>query len=84
MEEYAETGVERFALEQAKYMTCRFLQHFDEITATDSEGNAITHLQGSSWVDHVKYHVGLTMSPDAGVWLRLVPSRTSWFPNKDS
>ena len=66
---------ERFALEQAKYMTCRFLQYFDSIEAMEVGGDAPVKPRGESWVDDVKYHVGLTMMPDEGVWLRLVPAR---------
>jgi hypothetical protein len=65
---------ERFALDQAKYLTCRFLQHFNEIIATDETGSALLSGTNGSWVDNVKYHVGLTMSPDEGVWIRLVPA----------
>lgn len=63
--------IERFALIQAKYLTCRILQHFDEMVATDCNGRTLQCGPGGSWVDDVKYHVGLTMSPDEGVWLRL-------------
>jgi len=66
---------ERFALEQAKYMTCRFLQYFDSIEAMQAGGKMPVKLSGGSWVQDVKYHVGLTMSPDEGVWLRLTAAR---------
>ncbi len=63
---------ERFALDEAKYLTCRFLQHFNAITASDENGNILTGASDGSWMSVVKYHVGLTMSPDEGVWVRLV------------
>lgn len=56
-------------------MTVRFLQHFEGIEAVDSKGEAVVSEQGRSWVDDVKYHVGMTMSPDEGVWLKLVPAK---------
>jgi cytochrome P450 len=66
---------ERFALEQAKYMTVRFLQHFDSIEAVDPKGQPVVSKAGETWVKEVKYHVGMTMSPDEGVWLKLVPAK---------
>jgi hypothetical protein len=65
--------LERFAITQAKYLTCRVLQHYKQIVATDDAGNASAFRPDGLWVDDVKYHVGLTMMPDAGVWLRFVP-----------
>ncbi|KAF2666146.1 cytochrome P450 [Microthyrium microscopicum] len=62
---------ERFALDQAKYLTCRVLQHFEKIVAADETGNELKQNPEENWVDNVKYHVGLTMSPDAGVFVRL-------------
>lgn len=64
---------ERFAVTQAKYLTCRMLQHYKQIIPTDGAGNEIALASDGSWVDDVKYHVGLTMMPDAKVWLRFVP-----------
>lgn len=64
---------ERFAVTQAKYLTCRMLQHYKQIIPTDGAGNEIALASDGSWVDDVKYHVGLTMMPDAEVWLRFVP-----------
>ena len=58
---------------QAKYLTCRILQHYDKIIPTDEDGNVLAVQSDGSWVDDVQYHVGLTMMPDAGVWIRLVP-----------
>lgn len=63
---------ERFAITQAKYLTCRFIQHFEQVVPTDEHGDELALGSGGSWVDDVKYHVGLTMMPDAGVWLRFV------------
>ena len=65
--------LERFAITQAKYLTCRMLQHYTQIVATDDTGNALAFRSDGLWVDDVKYHVGLTMMPEAGVWLRFVP-----------
>jgi hypothetical protein len=66
---------ERFAIEQAKYLTCRFLQYFDNINAVDAGGKDLTDEKLENWIDHVEYHVGLTMSPDNGVWVRLDPAK---------
>lgn len=64
---------ERFAVTQAKYLVVRMLQHYREIVPTDETGGKLKFESDGWWVDEVKYHVGLTMMPDAGVWLRLVP-----------
>jgi len=58
---------------QAKYLTCRMLQHYKQIVPVDEAGNEIALVSDGSWVDNVKYHVGLTMMPDARVLLRFVP-----------
>ncbi|KAI5359826.1 Putative cytochrome P450 [Septoria linicola] len=65
---------ERFAVTQAKYLACRVLQHYEQIIPTDENGKEIAVGTDGSWVDDVKYHVGLTMMPQAGVWIRLVPA----------
>lgn len=65
---------ERFAITQAKYLICRSLQYYQEIIPTDEAGNTLAFRPDGAWVDDVKYHVGLTMMPDAGVWLRFVPA----------
>jgi hypothetical protein len=52
-------------------MVCRFLQLFSEISPLKPNGK--TEPLDPGWVDEVKYHVGLTMSPDDGVWVRLRP-----------
>lgn len=65
--------IERFAITQAKYLTCRMLQHYKQIIATDDAGNALAFRPDGLWVDDVKYDVGLTMMPEGGVWLRFVP-----------
>lgn len=49
------------------------LQRYKHIIPTDGAGNEIAFAPHGSWVDDVKYHVGVTMMPDAGVWLRFVP-----------
>lgn len=49
------------------------LQHYKEIIPVDKEGNELEFKPNGAWVEDVKYDVGLTMMPDAGVWLRLVP-----------
>ncbi|KAF7187754.1 Cytochrome P450 [Pseudocercospora fuligena] len=64
---------ERFAVTQAKYLTCRMLQHYKAILPVDKEGHEVKFKPDGAWVEDVKYDVGLTMMPDAGVWLRLVP-----------
>lgn len=66
--------IERFAIEQAKYLTCRFLQYFDDITAVDVDGKTLSSDGLENWIDHVEYHVGLTMAPDSGVWVKLESS----------
>ncbi|KAF2726966.1 putative P450 monooxygenase [Polyplosphaeria fusca] len=63
---------ETFALEESKYMVCRFLQQFSSITAVQPNGQ--DEPPDVDWVDKVRYHVGLTMSPDDGVWVKLVPT----------
>lgn len=63
---------ERFAILQAKYLTCRLLQHFDSIVAVDKDGREIQPSSDGAWVADVRYHVGLTMSPEEGVFVRLV------------
>lgn len=65
---------ERFALVQAKYLIIRVLQHFDSITPVNAQGDVQKIAPNGSWVDNVKYHVGLTMSPDDGVWVKLKAS----------
>ncbi|EGP89995.1 putative P450 monooxygenase [Zymoseptoria tritici IPO323] len=65
---------ERFAITEAKYLICRALQHFQEIIPIDEDGNTLAFRSDGAWVDDVKYHVGLTMMPDAGLWLRFVPA----------
>jgi len=51
------------------------LQHYESIVPTDGEGNKIPVASDGSWVDEAKYHVGLTMMPDAEVCLRFIPKR---------
>jgi hypothetical protein len=51
------------------------LQHNKRILPIDGAGNEIALASDGSWVDDVKYHVGLTMMPDARVLLRFVPKR---------
>ncbi|KAK7959659.1 uncharacterized protein PG986_004513 [Apiospora aurea] len=63
---------EAFAIDEAKYMVCRVLQQFSSIEAAESGGQLKT--LNDDWVNEVKYHVGLTMSPDDGVWLTMVPT----------
>lgn len=65
---------ERFALTQAKYLACRILQVFEEITAIDKLGNVLPIAANGSWVESARYDVGLTMSPHGGVWVRLIPA----------
>jgi hypothetical protein len=50
------------------------LQHYKAIIPTDGAGNTIA-LASDGWEDAVKYHVGLTMMPADGMWLRFVPKR---------
>ncbi|KXT08306.1 hypothetical protein AC579_1791 [Pseudocercospora musae] len=64
---------ERFAVTQAKYLTCRMLQNYKEILPVDQQGHELKFKPGGAWVEDVKYDVGLTMMPDAGVWLHLIP-----------
>lgn len=71
--DHAGSSPERFAITQAKYLTCRVLQHYKKIVPTDEAGDVDVFGSDGSWVDDVKYHVGLNMMPDAGVWLRFVP-----------
>ncbi|KAF2260407.1 hypothetical protein CC78DRAFT_571219 [Lojkania enalia] len=59
---------ETFAIAEAKYMVSRFLQHF---FITSIEPNGDDRTWSGKWEDHVKYHVGLTMSPGDGVWVNL-------------
>lgn len=66
-------SLERYAITQAKYFTCRILQHYKTITPIDGAGKTIAIASDGAWLTEVKYHVGLTMMPDAGVWLRFVP-----------
>ncbi|CAK4031831.1 cytochrome P450 CYP5202A1 [Lecanosticta acicola] len=65
---------ERFALVEAKYLVVRMLQYFESIVAVNENGAEETVAKDGAWVDDVKYHVGLTMSPDEGVWVRLKSS----------
>lgn len=57
-------------------MVCRPLQHFSDITAIPGHDEGIS-LIGRDWVDDVKYCVGLTLSPDKGVVVKLMPSKSS-------
>jgi hypothetical protein len=66
---------ERYAITKAKYLTCRMLQHYKAIIPTDGAGKPIALTSDGSWVHEVKYHVGLTMMPDSGIWLRFIPKR---------
>ncbi|KAH9908662.1 cytochrome P450 [Xylariomycetidae sp. FL2044] len=50
---------ENFALKFAKYTLCRLVQCFDTIDVRDCETNI-----GADWEERVKYHVGVTMSPN--------------------
>lgn len=63
-------ATERFAILEAKYLTCRALQHFQGIIATDKFGQPVEHRDNGSWVDHVQYDVALTMAPADGAWVR--------------
>lgn len=54
-------------------MICRFLQQFPSITAIQPDGTDVA-LKNGDWIEDVKYHVGLTMSPDDGVWVKLASS----------
>ncbi|KAF2110262.1 putative P450 monooxygenase [Lophiotrema nucula] len=64
---------EQFAVEEAKFMVCRLLQKLKTLTPVDPDGKDVDLSKGN-WVDDVKYHVGLTMSPDNGVWVKMTPS----------
>ncbi|KAK2748974.1 hypothetical protein FQN57_007257 [Myotisia sp. PD_48] len=57
---------ERFALKLAKYTVCRLAQCLSTITADAPEVEA-----GSDWQEQIQYQIGLTMSPDNGVFVRL-------------
>ena len=57
--------IERFALKLAKYTICRLVQSLSTITASDPGFEA-----GSDWQEQIRYQIGLTMSPDDGVFVR--------------
>ena len=67
------SSLERYAITQAKYLTCRVLQHYKAIIPTDGAGKTTAPASDGQWVENVKYHVGLTMMPDEKVWLRFIP-----------
>lgn len=58
--------IERFALKLAKYTLCRFVQHFSTITADVGSLEA-----RPEWQEQIQYRIGLTMSPEDGVYVRL-------------
>ncbi|UNI22054.1 hypothetical protein JDV02_007979 [Purpureocillium takamizusanense] len=57
---------ERFALKLAKYTICRLVQCLSTITV-DVPGSKA----GSDWQEQIQYQIGLTMSPDDGVFVRV-------------
>ncbi|KAI0532280.1 cytochrome P450 CYP5202A1 [Xylaria digitata] len=57
---------ENFALKLAKYTICRLVQCFRAIEAND-----LNSQDRSNWQQKIKYQIGLTMSPDDGVYLKL-------------
>ncbi|KAI1176242.1 cytochrome P450 CYP5202A1 [Nemania sp. FL0916] len=57
---------ERFAMKLMKYTVCRLVQCFSAIEVDD-----INSQDGSRWQDNIKFHIGLTMSPDGDVYVKL-------------
>lgn len=62
---------ESFALKLMKYTTCRLVQLFSAIEADDPDSE-----DGSDWQERIKYQIGITMSPDDGVRVRLTSRET--------
>ncbi|KAJ2993107.1 hypothetical protein NUW58_g1945 [Xylaria curta] len=57
---------ESFALKLVKYTVCRLVQCFRVIEVDDSSSQ-----NGSNWQEKIKYQIGLTMSPDDDVYVKL-------------
>ncbi|KAI1127135.1 cytochrome P450 CYP5202A1 [Nemania abortiva] len=57
---------EGFALKVAKYTVCRLVQTFRTIEVDDSGSQ-----DGSNWQERIKFQVGLTLSPDDGIRVKL-------------
>ncbi|KAI1752089.1 cytochrome P450 [Xylaria castorea] len=57
---------ESFALKLTKYTICRLVQCFRAIEADDPSSR-----DGADWQEDIKYRIGLTMSPDNDVHVRL-------------
>ncbi|KAH6653879.1 hypothetical protein BKA67DRAFT_535226 [Truncatella angustata] len=56
----------KFTLKLAKYTTCRLVQCFSAITL-DSPNIEVDF----DWQGEIKYHIGLTMSPEDGLLVRM-------------
>lgn len=57
---------ERFALKLAKYTICRLVQCFSTITVDVPVVEA-----RPDWQEQIRYQIGLTMSPDDGVFVKM-------------
>ncbi|KAK3986967.1 cytochrome P450 [Cladorrhinum sp. PSN332] len=54
---------ENYALTLTKYTVCRLVQRFAGVRPAEEEGE--------DWQSKIKYQIGLTMAPDAGVLVKL-------------
>lgn len=64
----AHSLAERFALKLSKYTACRLVQCFSIITVDEAPGGDAL---GADWQANIRYQLGLTMTPEEGVVVKL-------------
>jgi hypothetical protein len=64
-----DNSTERHAMNQAKYISCRLVQHTASMDITPEEKKRAENFD--SWQDAIRYHIGLTLDSDIGNFIKL-------------